>query len=78
MRTWSLTSFFNELDVLEIRLAELDPVVDVFIIAEAAKTHSGEHKPLYFQENRERFAPWLDKIRHIVVKFPKLGGAWER
>ena len=78
MRTWSLTSFFNELDVLEIRLAELDPVVDVFVIAEASKTHSGDRKPLYFQENRERFAPWLDKIRHVVVKFPKLGGSWER
>lgn len=58
---------FNEVDVLEIRLAELDEVVDVFVIAEATTCFSGRPKPLHFLENEERFAPWRDKIRYTVV-----------
>lgn len=76
---YSLTPFFNELDVLEIRLAELDPVVDVHVIAEMPITHTGRAKPLYFQANRERFQPWRHKIRHIVVEdYPEGGSDWLR
>ncbi|MEM9982499.1 MAG: hypothetical protein AAF734_08385, partial [Bacteroidota bacterium] len=60
-------AFFNELDLLEIRLHELDEIVDQFILVEATRTFQKQPKPLYFQENRERFAPFLDKIVHIVV-----------
>lgn len=68
---WSLAPFFNELDVLEIRLATLDAVVDKHVIAESTRTHTGLPKPLYFQENRERFAQWQDKIVHVAVEdFP--------
>lgn len=58
---------FNELDVLEWRLTELYPVVDWFMLVEATKTHKGEDKPLYYAANRQRFARWNDKIRHVVV-----------
>lgn len=65
-------SFFNELDLLEIRLNVLDGVVDKFVLAEATLTHTGKPKPLYYQENRERFAKFADKIIHIVVDdFPE-------
>ena len=40
-------SFFNELDLLEIRLNTLDKVVDKFILAESTLTHTGNPKPLY-------------------------------
>lgn len=60
-------SFFNELDLLEIRLNVLNDVVDKFVLAEATLTHTGKPKPLYYQENRERFAKFADKIIHIVV-----------
>jgi beta-1,4-mannosyl-glycoprotein beta-1,4-N-acetylglucosaminyltransferase len=63
-------TFFNELDLLEIRLAELYPLVDRFVLVEAARTFQGDPKPLCFQENRERFKPWLDKIDHIVIDVP--------
>ena len=59
--------FFNELDILEIRLAELYDVVDLFILVEATHTHKGDPKPLYYAESRQRFARYFDKIRHIVV-----------
>jgi beta-1,4-mannosyl-glycoprotein beta-1,4-N-acetylglucosaminyltransferase len=59
--------FFNELDVLEIRLAELYPVVDRFVIVECKETYGGKPKPLYFADNRSRFQPWADKITHAVL-----------
>lgn len=59
--------FFKELELLEIRLNELDPVVDRFVLCESAITHSGKPKPLVFAENRDRFAPFLKKINHVVV-----------
>ena len=37
-------TFFNELDLLEIRLKYLYDSVDYFIIVEADKTHNGEDK----------------------------------
>lgn len=60
-------SFYNELDLLEIRLNVLKGVVDRFVIVEAAKTHRGEDKPLYFKENESRFAEFADKIIHVVI-----------
>lgn len=66
-------TFFNELDLLEIRLNILNDVVDKFVLVEATKTHSGKDKPLYFNENKERFKDFEDKIIHIIVDdFPQL------
>lgn len=59
--------FFNELEVLDIRLHELNDVVDYFVLVESTKTFQGNDKPLYFEENKDRFAPFLDKIIHVVV-----------
>lgn len=58
----------NELSVLEIRLATLDSVVDKFVLVEAELTQSLLPKPLYFEENKEKFTPWLDKIVHVKIK----------
>ncbi|MBO6167304.1 MAG: hypothetical protein J6P13_03005 [Kiritimatiellae bacterium] len=77
-------SFFNELDILEIRLNALKDVVDRFVLVEAVKTHSGQPKKLYFEENKDRYKPFLDKIIHVIVdnephlpeKCPKLTAAW--
>jgi len=60
-------TFFNELDLLEIRLNELDDVVDKFVLVEAPVTHSGKPKPLYFEQNKQRFSEFLPKIIHVVV-----------
>ena len=59
--------FFNELDILNLRLHVLNDVADRFVVSESTVTFSGEKKPLYFQENREMFAPFADKIIHKVV-----------
>jgi len=66
-------TFFNELDLLEIRLNVLCQHVDHFVLVEANRTHTGIAKPFVFEENRSRFAPFLDKIIHIKVDdFPEL------
>lgn len=69
--------FFNELELLEVRLHELDPVVDRFVLAEATRTHSNKPKPLHFQENRSRFERFLPKITHVIVDdMPDTSDAW--
>lgn len=58
--------FFNELDLLEIRLNVLNDVVDKFVLVESRKTFSGKDKPLFYHENKERFSAFSDKIIHLV------------
>ena len=72
-------TFFNELDLLELRLNELDPVVDRFVLVEATLTHQGKPKPLHFAENKDRYAAFRHKIEHVVVdRYPANNGndAW--
>ena len=59
-------TFFNELDLLDIRLHELDPWVDRFVLVECPQTYSGNEKPLYFEENKHLFEPFLPKITHLI------------
>jgi len=59
--------FFNELDILNLRLHILDPVVDKFIIEEATVTFSGQPKELCFEKNKAMFQEFLPKIEYIVV-----------
>lgn len=67
--------FFNELDILELRLNILNDCVDKFVLVEASKTQSLLDKPFYFEENKERFAPFLHKIVHVKVdEHPNVGG----
>ncbi len=59
--------FFNEIDILKLRLHIMDPIVDKFIIEEATVTFSGEPKELCFEKNKELFREFLPKIEYIVV-----------
>lgn len=77
-KVYDCFSFFNELDLLELRLHELNDVVDVFVLSEARQTHSGKPKPLYFEENKQRFSQYLHKIKHIIVDFPETEDSWDR
>lgn len=59
--------FFNELDILKLRMHVLNDIVDKFVVSESTVTFSGDKKPLYFEENKEMFARFQDKIIHKVV-----------
>lgn len=66
-------TFFNELDLLEIRLNILYNFVDKFVIVEGNKTHTGKDKEFVFEQNKNRFTEFLDKIIYIKVDdFPVL------
>jgi beta-1,4-mannosyl-glycoprotein beta-1,4-N-acetylglucosaminyltransferase len=67
-KIFSCFPFFNELELLELRLMEQYDVVDHFIIVEATRTHQGKpHEPQYLAY-RERYRSWQDKIIHILVE----------
>ena len=69
--------FFNELDLLEIRLNILDPVVDRFVLVEATRTFTGKPKPLYYENNKSRFSAFADKIIHVIVDdYPPFESPW--
>ena len=70
-------TFFNELDLLDIRLHELDAVVDRFVLVESNITFSGKQKPYCFNENKERFRKFLPKIEHIMLDQPTGSTSWE-
>lgn len=70
--------FYNELDLLELHLAELENVVDYFVIVEGSETFAKQPKPMFYLENKERYARWADKIIHVVVDdLPDTGNRWD-
>ncbi len=72
IKVYDIFTLFNELDLLEMRLTILDSVVDYFVIVEATETFSGKPKPLYYEENKQRFKKWHHKIiYHVTRDVPK-------
>ncbi|MBQ6758563.1 MAG: hypothetical protein IJP42_05690 [Selenomonadaceae bacterium] len=79
MKIYDCFTFFNELELLELRLASLYDVVDRFVIVEADKTHANEPKPFNFYEHIHDYEPYLSKISYLmdtsVVEY-KGAGDW--
>lgn len=70
--------FYNELDLLHIRLEELYNRVDKFVIIEANYTFAGNKKGWNFEENISRYSKYVDKIIYIKVEdMPNNGNAWD-
>lgn len=64
-------TFYNEFEMLDLRLNILDKYVDKFVLVEGNKTHAGKDKPFYFDKNKEKFEKFKNKIIHIKVSdFP--------
>eukprot|EP00757_Euglenozoa_sp_SAG-D1_P021262 gene21262-1185_t len=63
----------DELDMLEIVLYEIYPVVDYIIISEIELTHSLEKRKLVWQsiKNTRRFKKFTDKIIHVAFQKSK-------
>ncbi len=61
-------TFFNELDLLEIRLNTLDKVVDKYVIVEANRTFQGNAKPMFLEKHWDRFKKFEDKITYIKIE----------
>lgn len=68
MKVFDSFIFFNELDLLDLRLNILNDVVDYFVLTESPFTVSGNEKPLFYQENKDRFGKFNDKIIHNITE----------
>jgi beta-1,4-mannosyl-glycoprotein beta-1,4-N-acetylglucosaminyltransferase len=63
--------FYNEFDLLYYRLSILNDIVDYFIIVESTHTFTGIPKQLFYNENKEMYKEFNEKIIHIIVEdFP--------
>ena len=60
--------FFQELDLLEIRLEYLYPIVDKFVIVEARQSFKGNAKDYIFEKNINRYEKYLDKIIYHKIE----------
>lgn len=61
-------NFFNELELLDLRLNTLDEYVDYFVLVESNVTHTGVSKPYYYELNKELFSKFKDKIIHLKIE----------
>ena len=57
---------FNLPDLTLLRLNELNDYIDKWIIVEYPFGYDRKTRPLYFNENKERFKQFEDKIIHII------------
>ena len=70
-RVFDLFFFDHEMDLVEARIAELEHDVDVFVVAEASKTHQGRSKPSYLKEAwKTRLSRFVHKVVHVWVDLP--------
>jgi beta-1,4-mannosyl-glycoprotein beta-1,4-N-acetylglucosaminyltransferase len=60
-------NFFNELDILELRLNILNDYVYYFVIVESDVSHSGEKKQFNFEINKSRYNKFIDKIIYYKI-----------
>lgn len=76
--------FFNELDVLEIRLNELNSVVDKFVIVESLEPHGAfGSREAVLKNNWNIVQPFEAKIKYVMVpnlepKFEDRSHTWPR
>lgn len=70
--------FFNELDMLEMRLNILAPYVDQFIVVEADHTFSGQPKTSHFEAHRGRFKRFESKLSHHIARIDTSGMDFSR
>tara|TARA_R100000315_G_scaffold60735_1_gene37774 strand:+ start:216 stop:1013 length:798 start_codon:yes stop_codon:yes gene_type:complete len=81
MKIYDCFTFFNELELLDLRLKELYNYVDYFVLVEATLTHTGKTKDLIFEKNKNKYSAFLDKIIHVKVNdlpdYNNFEGIWE-
>lgn len=77
MKIFDCFTFYNEFDLLEIRLEEMWDTVDHFVIVEANSTHQNNQKSFFLKDNWERYSKYHNKIRHIMVNdMPMHSDTW--
>lgn len=63
--------FYDEIDMLILRLTELYEHVDHFIIIESEIDFNGNKKKFFFKENEVLFEQWKNKITYLPTHTPQ-------
>ena len=70
-RVFDLFPYNGEIEKLKIKLHEMAPWVERFVVVEAAETFDGRPRPIHLPEQQAEIAGFLPKILHVVVdRFP--------
>ena len=77
MKIFDCIIYLDEDFLLDLRFNILNNYVDYFVIVESTHTFVGKEKPLFFDENKEMFTSFKEKIIHIIVndlpyKYPNI------
>ena len=67
LKVYDCFTFYNEFELLELRLRALWNVVDYFVIVEANRKHNGEPKDFTFLKRAEEFKEFFPKIRFVAA-----------
>jgi beta-1,4-mannosyl-glycoprotein beta-1,4-N-acetylglucosaminyltransferase len=59
--------YAGEATQLDIRVHELESIITKFLIIESNRTQTGLPKPYYFEEQKEAFKDFLDKIVYVKL-----------
>ena len=67
MAIYDCFQYFNEDEMVDLRLNVLHNYVDYFIISESTRSHQGKIKKINFNINN--FPKFKDKIKFIVAEY---------
>jgi len=68
MKIFDCFTFFNEVELLDLRLMVLNDYVDYFVVVEANKTHTGKSKDFIFEKHKDMFSDYINKIIYVKVE----------
>jgi hypothetical protein len=78
-RVFDCCLFNGEVDVLRVRLHELNDAVDFFVIVESNQTFTGASREISFNPCDPRLSKFASKVRHVVVTdMPETTDPWIR
>lgn len=77
MKIYDCFIFFNEIELLELRLITLNNIVDYFVIVESDSTFTGIAKEYIFEKNMKLFKKYFSKIIYVKVKSKNNEDAWQ-
>lgn len=72
LRIYDGFTFYNEFELLELRLKALWDVVDYFVIVEANRTFTGKPKDFNLLKRADDFKEFWPKIRYVAADFSKV------
>lgn len=71
-------TFYNELELLQLRLEELHDLADRFVLVEATRTYRKKKKNCVYKTHADMFEGFNSKIIHVIVDdMPNSSNAWD-